>query len=691
MHYLLEGNALEILITDGHSVFLVFLNRDHVSVYKRLCLVVPSLKGLGIAEVIANARKSPAVGKKEMLKWQRGDISNFEYLMHLNTLAGRTYNDMMQYPVFPWVLADYLSETLDLSNPATFRNLSKPMGAQTEKRREMFVERYEEMENSDGDLLARCHYCTHYSSAIIVASFLVRMEPFSNTFQTLQGGLDIPERMFHSVRWEWESASRDNMGDVRELIPEFYYLPDFLSNSNHIQLGCMEDGTALGDVVLPPWAKDDPHEFIRAHREALESDYVSAHLHLWIDLIFGHRQQGAAAEESLNTFHPYFYAQRRTPRTPHAPLDPVVRTTMLGYVSNFGQVPKQLFSKPHPARGASRKDPAPPAHPPPFFFSPETLKAGATPFKELPRGPVGQIVCLEKEVLVLDGRRLLVAPLWSCCFSWGFPDNSCAFGNYATDKTFAVCERLRDWGETLCAACPDPGTLVTGGSSTVVCVWDLGLAKDKLTHIRLRQPLYGHTDAVTCLAVSRGHGVIVSGSRDRTAILWDLAELGYVAQLAGHTAAVTALAINDLTGEIASCSGAQLYLWSMKGQLLSRVDTSCRPLGAILCVGFTQTQEWDARNALVTGSADGVVRMWRTEYTRTPPPAPPPPPPPGAEACACPGSDLHPPQPDGAGCCPVRGGGWSRQLVLCRELNRNQTATRRRNKPNPAITALAMS
>ena len=47
---------------------------------------------------------------------------------------------------------------------------------------------------------------------------------------------------------------------------------------------------------------------------------------------------------------------------------------------------------------------------------------------------MGQIVCLEKEVLVLDGQRLLLCPLWSCCFSWGFPDNSCAFGNYATDK-----------------------------------------------------------------------------------------------------------------------------------------------------------------------------------------------------------------------------------------------------------------
>lgn len=44
------------------------------------------------------------------LFWQKRDISNFEYLMHLNTLAGRTYNDYMQYPVFPWVLADYTSQ-----------------------------------------------------------------------------------------------------------------------------------------------------------------------------------------------------------------------------------------------------------------------------------------------------------------------------------------------------------------------------------------------------------------------------------------------------------------------------------------------------------------------------------------------------------------------------------------------------
>ena len=93
-----------------------------------------------------------------------------------------------------------------------------------------------------------------------------------------------------------------NMADVKELIPEFFYLPDFLVNANRFDLGCKQSGVALEDVVLPPWAENDPREFIRLHRAALESDYVSQHLHEWIDLIFGYKQQGPAAVESINLF-----------------------------------------------------------------------------------------------------------------------------------------------------------------------------------------------------------------------------------------------------------------------------------------------------------------------------------------------------------------------------------------------------
>lgn len=34
---------------------------------------------------------------------------------------------------FPWILQDYVSETLDLSNPAVFRDLSKPIGVANER------------------------------------------------------------------------------------------------------------------------------------------------------------------------------------------------------------------------------------------------------------------------------------------------------------------------------------------------------------------------------------------------------------------------------------------------------------------------------------------------------------------------------------------------------------------------------
>ena len=50
---------------------------------------------------------------------QRGELSNFAYLMHLNTMAGRSFTDLSQYPVFPYILADYTSPTLDLTNPGS--------------------------------------------------------------------------------------------------------------------------------------------------------------------------------------------------------------------------------------------------------------------------------------------------------------------------------------------------------------------------------------------------------------------------------------------------------------------------------------------------------------------------------------------------------------------------------------------
>lgn len=118
----------------------------------------------------------------------------------------------------------------------------------------------------------------------------------------------MADRLFSSISGAWRSAlgTGENypLGDVRELIPEFYYLPNFLDNENKFAFGtALSSGRIIDDVTLPPWARGDSLYFVTKMREALESEYVSQHLNEWIDLVFGYKQQGIAATEAQNVFY----------------------------------------------------------------------------------------------------------------------------------------------------------------------------------------------------------------------------------------------------------------------------------------------------------------------------------------------------------------------------------------------------
>ncbi|XP_054362279.1 neurobeachin isoform X9 [Mirounga angustirostris] len=300
--YLLQNTALEVFMANRTSVMFNFPDQATV---KKVVYSLPRV-GVGTSYGLPQARRISLATPRQLYKssnmtqrWQRREISNFEYLMFLNTIAGRTYNDLNQYPVFPWVLTNYESEELDLTLPGNFRDLSKPIGALNPKRAVFYAERYETWED---DQSPPYHYNTHYSTATSTLSWLVRIEPFTTFFLNANDGkFDHPDRTFSSVARSWRTSQRDT-SDVKELIPEFYYLPEMFVNSNGYNLGVREDEVVVNDVGLPPWAKK-PEDFVRINRMALESEFVSCQLHQWIDLIFGYKQRGPEAVRALNVFH----------------------------------------------------------------------------------------------------------------------------------------------------------------------------------------------------------------------------------------------------------------------------------------------------------------------------------------------------------------------------------------------------
>ena len=67
-------------------------------------------------------------------------------------------------------------------------------------------------------------------------------------------------------------------------------------------------------------------------------------------------------------------------------------------------------------------------------------------------------------------------------------------------------------------------------------------------------------------------------------------------------------------GDIATCDGSWLRLWSINGDPIGQIDTAGVGGGGgmsqgILCVSFSYLNEWDPDNVVITGSTDGIVRV----------------------------------------------------------------------------------
>ncbi|XP_061165431.1 neurobeachin-like protein 1 isoform X2 [Saccostrea echinata] len=555
--YNLRRSAIELFMVDQTNFFLNFEPRKRNKVYSKILSLKPPNLIYTVSRSPAEMLKASGLTKK----WVQREISNFEYLIELNAIAGRTYNDLSQYPVFPWILSDYTSDTLDLEDPKVYRNLSKPIGANNPKNEKEVKEKYESFEDPSG-VIEKFHYGTHYSNAPGVMHYMIRMEPFTTLHIQLQSNrFDVADRQFHSIPATWQSLM-DNPNDVKELIPEFFYLPEFLVNTNNFDLGKLQGcKERVNHVILPKWAKS-PEDFIYKHRKALESDYVSANLHNWIDLIFGYKQKGPAAVEALNVF---YYCTYEGAVDLDAVKDDKERKAIEGMINNFGQTPCQLLKEAHPRR-MTMEEVATRAikadrplgvfdflHQLKVFFVEVSQETDPLVYISVPRSQARSIIQhgMSDTMVTISESGIIGLHGW-------LPYDK-SISNYFTFEKDPALSNPKSKRRMPCPFSPSIKVdsklfMVSHDAKLLFSVghWDNSLQVYHLGKGKKVNHIIQHIDVVTCLALDHCGRQLITGSADTSCIVWEVVMQG------GYSSCVNTKRLQTLYGHDAEVTAVQI-------------------------------------------------------------------------------------------------------------------------------------
>ncbi|XP_061376167.1 protein GFS12-like, partial [Gastrolobium bilobum] len=252
----------------------------------------------------ADLKLSPSIDwHSSFHQWWRGELSNFEYLLILNRLAGRRWGDHTFHPVMPWVIN--FSSKPDDNCDAGWRDLSKSKWR--------LAKGDEQLDFTYSTSEIPHHVSDECLSELAVCSYKARRLPLSvlrMAVRSVYEPNEYPSTMQRLYQWTPD-----------ECIPEFYCDAQIFRS--------IHDGMA--DLAVPSWA-ESPEDFIKLHRDALESNRVSFQLHHWIDITFGYKMSGQAAIAAKNVMLPL--SEPMMPRS-------------------TGR--RQLFTRPHPIRYATSR------------------------------------------------------------------------------------------------------------------------------------------------------------------------------------------------------------------------------------------------------------------------------------------------------------------------------------------------
>ena len=260
---------------------------------------------------------------RAMSAWRQGEMSNLDYLLLLNSLAGRRTGDEAFLPVLPWVI--------DFTQPpeASAHDTRAPTGDDGWRDLTRSKWRLSKGEQQLDFTYANSEPPHHISdealSELTACIYTARRQPLSRLQSVVRANYEPNEYPASIARlYAWSPD---------EAIAAFYNDPNVF-DSVHAN---------MPNLAVPDWAAS-PADFVARHRAALESPRASAWLHHWIDLTFGYKLTGAAAVDAKNVA-----------------LDEAITGTSTGGAATLQRARGryQLFRAPHPPRGAPTRPEAP--------------------------------------------------------------------------------------------------------------------------------------------------------------------------------------------------------------------------------------------------------------------------------------------------------------------------------------------
>ena len=412
--YFYRDNCIEIFTTSNKSFYFKFKNnsiRDNLlkKIIENNCIFseIKSLEKKIIGYYNNNIIKNNKLLNidKIIQYWKNWEMSNLEYLMWINFFGNRSYRDIHQYPILPWPILNYSTNTNEFDDLIKLdnninnninnsdnnnnnnllynysnktnnyliskykRNFKIPIGLisisnnsiyrkklyfetfktmsidlKEEKNLTININELEEISNNNinenpikiknygvnleslyNDInidyeIIPYFFGSHFSNATYISHYLIRIFPFCLTSIEIQGtNFDTPDRLFFDLNNSFNSVTSEKC-DLRELIPEFFCLPEIFKNINKLNLGYTQslkdevnrEKLRVKNVLLPKWSNNNNKIFIMKMREILENENLD--INNWIDLIFGIYQRGKNALRRGNIYHPYCYDGVMGPR-----------------------------------------------------------------------------------------------------------------------------------------------------------------------------------------------------------------------------------------------------------------------------------------------------------------------------------------------------------------------------------------